>query len=80
MSGGAAVRYVTDEYGESGQIEHLDGVAWHDAPIPWRWHRCWIQTRGWVKLIRIYRCACGAISDNQTGKPIWDERNNRRKK
>lgn len=28
------------------QIEHRDGIEWHQAPIPPRWHRCKAQTRG----------------------------------
>jgi hypothetical protein len=39
------------------RIEHLDGVPWHDAPAPPRWHRHWPQSRS----RQAERCACGAI-------------------
>ena len=72
--------YIADEY--SDQIEHLNGVSWKDAPIPLRWHKCWVQTRGWSGLFhRIYRCPCGAITEYLGHDNVaWDERNSRRKK
>ena len=74
-------RYVTAQtYGGLGQLDHLDGTAWDDAPIPSRWHRCWPQTRmletgsseTWEK------CPCGGVRID--GPPIrpWSGRNTRR--
>lgn len=62
--------------GWASDIDHRDGVAWYDAPIPRRWHRCFVQTDGWLGLTRVWRCPCGAVALN--GGP-WDERNSRRK-
>jgi hypothetical protein len=56
------------------EIEHVGGVAWYQAPIPRKWHRCRAQTRGWVRLYGVERCACGAIRLN--GR-VWMERNTR---
>lgn len=56
--------------------EHVNGVRWHEAPLPRRWHRCRTQTSGWVGLTRVERCACGALSRNG-GR--WLERNSRRR-
>jgi hypothetical protein len=41
-------------------IESIDGIDWHDAPLPSRWHQCREQTRGWFGLNYVERCACGA--------------------
>lgn len=61
----------------STEIFHLDGVAWHEAPVPSRFHHCWPQTRGYVDyLTLIERCACGAIRGSRFG---WSERNTRKK-
>ena len=59
-------------------IEHRDGVPWHDAPVPRKWHRCSAQSWGWVGsygLRYVERCACGAIRLHK--KHPWDERNTR---
>jgi hypothetical protein len=48
-----------------------DGVNWHDAPLPRRWHRCRAQTIGVLDDgVRIDRCACGAtgIDDGWIGR------------
>lgn len=63
-------------------IQHLDGVAWHDAPIPRRQHRCWVQTSGWIGLSQYCRCACGAVCNSpEKGYPAatwhWMNRNSR---
>ena len=59
-------------------VWHLDGIDWYDAPAPRRWHRCRAQTKGrdilpggngWV-----YRCACGATSEDEV---LWTGRNAR---
>lgn len=57
--------------------EALNGVPWHDAPLPSRWHACKAQTRGWLGLNYTERCACGAIRMS-SGDP-WSERNQTRK-
>jgi hypothetical protein len=56
------------------EIEHVGGVAWHQAPIPRRWHRCRAQTYGQHGLDQIERCACGGIRLNGQ---VWLERNSR---
>lgn len=56
-------------------IVHLDGVPWHEAPKPHRFHRCHAQTKGWVNLLTLVRrCACGAIDIDGMG---WTEKNSR---
>jgi hypothetical protein len=53
-------------------ISHRDGVWWHDAPIPRRWHRC----TPWTRSLLADRCACGAIRT-----PFgWTDKNSRRRK
>lgn len=68
---------------EPPMVMHLDGVAWHDAPLPRRWHRCWAQTQGSVDgLTWIERCACGATrrSPGMLESPgPWTGRNDRRR-
>ena len=78
MSGERA--YVVDVSDPGGrvEIEHLDGVPWHEAPQPRRFHRCWPQTQGWVNYFdRVRRCPCGAIKGDGTH---WMEKNSRRSK
>jgi len=58
--------------------EHRDGVWWYDAPIPPRFHRCWVQTEGWIGFSQVWRCACGAIRNPGISRR-WMERNSRRK-
>lgn len=59
------------------KIENKDGIAWHDAPLPHRWHRCRTQTRGWQNFFtEIDRCACGATRRNGGH---WVNRNETRK-
>lgn len=57
-------------------IFHTNGIPWHEAPLPRRFHRCWIQTYGMVGGIIVSRCPCGAISYDLYD---WMERNSRRK-
>lgn len=62
----------------SGRYEvfHLDGVPWHEAPIPPLRHQCAPQTRAWVRYFTpVNRCSCGAA--NYNGSP-WMDRNSRR--
>lgn len=69
--------WKTEYDSDSSQIEHLDGVPWHKAPIPRRFHRCRPQTRGYVNTFTpVLRCACGAINFDNSG---WAEKNSRRK-
>jgi hypothetical protein len=64
-------------------VECVDGVWWHEAPAPRRWHRCRAQTRALMtsavdrRPLYIERCACGAIREGARG--LWWERNNRRR-
>lgn len=60
---------------EAGTV-HVGGVCWYEARLPMRWHRCRVQTSGWIGFMRVVRCACGAISLNG-GR--WRERNSRRR-
>lgn len=54
-------------------LAHRDGVAWTEAPIPARRHRCTAQTRGRFTGAVVERCACGAI--REAGEQFWLERN-----
>ena len=69
-------RYLKDPAasGFGFEILHLDGIDWYNAPPPPRKHTCWAQTKGWVDLHQIFRCACGAASYD--GR-YWMERNQR---
>ena len=42
---------------------HRDGIAWHEAPRPFIWHRHRVQTAGFGA----YRCRCGAFKEPVTG-------------
>lgn len=56
------------------ELWHRGGVAWHDAPIPSRWHRY-----GWMNYVELMeRCACGAIRVRR-GRRNWWGRNERRR-
>ena len=71
-----AMTWVPGFTSEETSIEHLDGVAWHEAPIPRRWHHCKPQTRGVMHYFtEVERCTCGAIRLNGDGH--WMERNER---
>ena len=57
-------------------IEHVDGIAWWDAPLPRRFHFCKAQTIGWLGFTtKIERCACGATRRN--GR-VWFDKNQTR--
>ena len=60
----------------SFKMWHKDGVAWNDAPLPPRWHRCKVQTRGYDRLELIERCACGATRFDGGG--VWVGKNETR--
>lgn len=64
------------EFGCENYIESLGGVDWNEAPLPYPWHRCAAQTRGWIGLSYTERCACGAIRMRNSGP--WLERNQTR--
>jgi hypothetical protein len=59
-------------------IKHRDGVPWHAAPRPSRWH--WCSARTWqvgvFGELKVERCPCGAI---RLGGRGWMKRNSRRK-
>lgn len=54
---------------------HRDATPWHRAPIPRRWHRCRPWTIGTGSYGTVYRCACGALSNDAKH---WIQRNERR--
>lgn len=57
-------------------LEHRNGLWWHDAPIPSRWHRCRAWTAGWFAgHHHVERCACGAT---RLDWMTWTGRNSRR--
>lgn len=55
----------------------VNGVRWDRAPIPWRFHHCWVQTRYYSRnSTKMGRCACGAFT--RSGRS-WTGRNSRRR-
>lgn len=71
-----SARYIYEYVSSNGELEiaHLDGVAWYDAPVPPRLHRCWPQTIGTINYFdTVERCACGG----QKSGRFWLERNTR---
>jgi hypothetical protein len=56
-------------------IQNLEGVWWHEAPKPSRWHKCWIQTVGYASF-SVQRCACGAARMSRWDR--WVKRNSRK--
>lgn len=70
--------YVMTVESEGSFLESLDGIVWHQAPVPRRWHRCWPQSRGQYKYTTlIERCPCGAV--RLDGARWWIKKNSRRK-
>lgn len=45
---------------ELPQMTHQDGIPWHDAKVPFRFHRCKPQTTARFRFETVDRCACGA--------------------
>lgn len=41
-------------------VWHVDGVPWHQAPKPWRWHLHRAHTVGVHQREEVWRCRCGA--------------------
>lgn len=62
---------------EEEKRNSLNGVPWHEAPLPPRIHKCFVQTRGWIGFDEVHRCACGAIRNPRFGGH-WLERNSSR--
>ena len=59
------------------EVEHVDGIPWHEAPVPRRFHFCKPQTTGWIDFFaRVDRCACGAYRKDMS---MWISKNERRK-
>jgi hypothetical protein len=78
-------RYVYPDHTDFGpmprtSIKHLDGVAWHAAPLPPKKHVCWAQTIGYMDygFSEVHRCACGAIHYEEWGPGEWLRINERR--
>lgn len=46
-------------------VMHLDGIPWHRAPAPRRWHRHWAQSIS----DQVHRCPCGALRPVGVGRP-----------
>lgn len=69
---------TTDYRSSDGHVKlhHKDGLGWWKAPIPKRFHRCRVQTYGYLNLTFIERCACGAM---RMDGGRWMARNSRRK-
>lgn len=66
--------FIKDEFG----ILHLNGVPWYDAPIPRRFHRCFVQTDSRNFLTNsVQRCACGGVRFGF--HYLWMDKNSRRK-
>ena len=57
------------------KTDHIDGVAWFDAPVPKLRHRCVPQTNEWDGVTRRQRCTCGAV---RIDGGMWINRNARR--
>lgn len=70
--------YINRE-GQTTEIHNLDGVPWHEAPIPRRFHRCRPQTMGLIGFTWIARCACGALRYEDSPDSPWLDRNARRR-
>lgn len=64
--------------GDRSISAHLNGVPWHRAPLPRRWHPCSPQTKAKHFHYTVERCACGAARTNMT-RPRWAGKNARRK-
>lgn len=62
---------------EEGYVDHTEGVAWNEAPLPKPRHRCWAQSEGLVEGEMIWRCPCGAIMHPDRGQKRWADRNSR---
>lgn len=71
------VQWVRRDFGNGlDYLESIDDVLWADAPLPPRLHRCRPQTRGWVGLDYVERCACGAA--RMSSRAPWVNKNETR--
>lgn len=69
------MNYVTAFDNGETIVTNLDGVPWHKARKPRRWHHCWAQTKGTLNYFQeVERCACGAVRHNGSR---WFDRNSR---
>ena len=59
------------------EVGHLDGIAWHEAVLPFRFHKCKVQTSGWLDSHLVDRCACGSLRVDQGH---WNFKNERRRR
>lgn len=59
-------------------VENKDGIWWHQAPLPRRWHRCKPWTSGEMFFEHFDRCACGSLRKGGPGNP-WSRKNTRRR-
>lgn len=57
--------------------EHKDGISWSESVLPFRLHRCRVQTSGWISDHLVDRCSCGAL---RIDMGHWNFKNNRRRK
>lgn len=57
------------------EIQDKNGISWHEAPRPSRFHRCKAQTRGWIGFDLVERCRCGAIRRGRDR--FWIHKNSR---
>ena len=73
----AHLAHSLSNLGADPDMEHRDGIPWHDALIPPRFHRCYAHTSGWVGFDKVLRCSCGAIRNTRFHG--WLEKNSRRK-
>ena len=80
MSAFAALREGYRAKDGSLEMTHPGGAPWWEAPVPFRFHRCTVQTEAWVDYVNLVeRCACGAIRlDGKRGR--WMQRNTRKRK
>jgi hypothetical protein len=59
---------------------HIDGIPWHQAPIPPRWHHCRPWTIGTATPDEhdpMHRCACGSF--RLARNRYWVAKNSRRR-
>lgn len=61
---------------DDADIKHRYGIPWWQYPPPPIEHECRPQTSGWVGLLQVVRCACGARLTSR--QRTWLDRNTRR--
>lgn len=63
------------------RVGHRDGVAWDQRGIPWRWHKCRVDTQIWLELSLKEICRCGAtkFDDFKWRNEPWLYKNSRKK-